>query len=50
LGKIVYQIEHVTIAGKNKIPLKRNHISAGIYICRIISEQTPFRSLKLIAQ
>jgi len=50
LGKIVYQIEHVSIPGQNEIPLKRNHISAGIYICKIISKQTPFNTLKLIVQ
>jgi hypothetical protein len=49
LGKIVYQTQHTTKPGKNEISLKRDYISSGIYICKIISEQTLFNTLKLIA-
>jgi hypothetical protein len=50
LGKIVYQSEHTTLPGKNEVLLKRNHITTGIYICKIISEQTPFDTLKLVVR
>jgi hypothetical protein len=50
LGKLVYQTAHRTTPGENQISLKRNNLSAGIYICRIVGEQTLYNAIKLIAR
>ncbi|MFT5846616.1 ice-binding family protein [Psychroserpens sp.] len=50
LGKVVYQTTHRTTLGKNEMSLNRNNLSTGIYFCKIISQQTLYNPLKLIAR
>jgi hypothetical protein len=50
LGKVVYQTTHRTTPGRNEITLNRNNMSTGIYFCKIISQQTLYNPLKLIAR
>jgi hypothetical protein len=50
LGKTIFQTTHSTTPGKNVIPLHINNLSKGVYFCRIISEQTHYKTIKLIAR
>jgi len=50
LGKLVYQTTHRVTPGKNEITLNRNNLSTGIYFCKILSQQTLYNPLKLIAR
>ncbi|OUR98355.1 hypothetical protein A9Q86_15005 [Flavobacteriales bacterium 33_180_T64] len=50
IGKVVYQKKYRVTFGENEISLDRNNISAGIYFCKIISENTLYSPLKLIAR
>lgn len=50
LGKLVYQKAHRARLGKNEIFLNRNDLSTGLYFCKIISRQTLYNPLKLIAR
>lgn len=48
LGNLVYHTTHRTIPGKNEIIVNRNHLSTGIYFCKILSSQIVYNPLKLI--
>ncbi|WP_040280359.1 T9SS type A sorting domain-containing protein [Psychroserpens damuponensis] len=50
LGKVVYQTTHRATPGSNDIKLNRNNLSAGIYFCKIISQNIVYSPLKLIAR
>lgn len=50
LGKVVYRTMYNVIPGNNEIILNRNNLSAGIYFCKILSQQTLYNPLKLIAR
>jgi hypothetical protein len=50
LGKTIFQTTHSTTPGKNVIPLNLNNLSKGIYFCKIISEKTHYKTIKLIAR
>ena len=50
LGEVVYQTIHRTTPGRNEILLNRNNMSAGIYFCKVISQQTLYNPLKLITR
>lgn len=48
LGKQVYNTTYNAVSGKNSITLNRANLSAGLYFCKIVSNQYNFNPLKLI--
>ena len=50
LGKQVYNTTYNAVSGKNSITINREHLSSGLYFCKIINNQHNFNSLKLIVR
>ncbi|WP_282041585.1 T9SS type A sorting domain-containing protein [Winogradskyella flava] len=48
LGKQVHNTTYNAVQGKNSITFNRNNLSAGLYFCKIISDQYNINPLKLI--
>ena len=48
VGRLVKQIEFSTILGKNEIQLARGNLSSGLYFCTIKSNQTNYKTTKLL--
>ncbi|CAM1333074.1 DUF6923 family protein [Tenacibaculum aestuariivivum] len=48
LGRKVKEIEYKTVLGNNKIVLKKEHLSTGLYICKIIGAKQNYKTIKLI--
>jgi hypothetical protein len=48
LGRLVKELEVNSQKGQNKIIFKREKLSSGIYFCNIISNQTNYKTTKLL--
>lgn len=48
VGRIVKQLEFNVKPGKNKIILKRNNLSSGMYFCKIKGKQSNYKTTKLL--
>jgi hypothetical protein len=48
LGQLVYKTNYTTEIGSNLIPLSKENLISGMYICRIISNNKKYGSLKLL--
>ncbi|WBX72631.1 T9SS type A sorting domain-containing protein [Tenacibaculum pacificus] len=48
LGRKVKELEYKTVLGNNKIVLKKEHLSPGLYLCKIIGAQRDYKAIKLI--
>lgn len=48
IGRLVRQIEFSTVYGKNEIKLERGNLSSGLYFCKIKSNQTNYKTTKLL--
>lgn len=47
-AKQVYHASYAAVAGKNSIKINKDNLSAGVYLCKIISTQSQFYPLKLM--
>jgi hypothetical protein len=50
LGAIVYQTTIKAQLGKNQITISKQHLSSGLYICKLSSTQTHYNPLKLLVK
>ncbi|PKH51542.1 hypothetical protein CXF68_12995 [Tenacibaculum sp. Bg11-29] len=48
LGQLVYKTNYTTEIGSNLIPVSRENLTSGMYICKIISNNKKYNSLKLL--
>ncbi|SOU87210.1 DUF6923 family protein [Tenacibaculum dicentrarchi] len=48
LGRVVKEIPYTTIVGENKITLKKERLSTGLYFCKIIGASEDHKVVKLI--
>jgi hypothetical protein len=48
VGRLVKQIPFSAVSGKNEIKLERGNLSSGIYFCKIRSNQTNYKTTKLL--
>lgn len=48
LGQLVYKTNYSTEIGSNLIPVSRENLTSGMYICKIISNNKKYNSLKLL--
>ncbi|WP_064968026.1 DUF4114 domain-containing protein [Tenacibaculum ovolyticum] len=48
LGQLVYKTNYSTEIGSNLIPVSRENLTSGMYICKIISNNKKYDSLKLL--
>lgn len=48
LGQLVYKTNYTTEVGSNLIPVSRENLISGMYICKIISNNKKYNSLKLL--
>ena len=48
LALAIKEVEYKTVLGNNKIVLKKEHLSPGLYLCKIIDAQRDYKAIKLI--
>ena len=48
LGKVVYRQQVNASVGKNKVSIQRQNLSSGLYICKLESVNSNYKSLKLL--
>lgn len=48
LGRLVKQMPHQTIRGRNSIKIERDSLISGMYICKIESTNTTYKTIKLL--
>ena len=50
VGRLVKRIEFNANKGKNEVKLNRDRLSSGIYFCKIKSNQTNYKTIKLLIE
>ncbi|MBJ2175412.1 T9SS type A sorting domain-containing protein [Aureibaculum sp. A20] len=50
LGSLIKQVSIQTVVGKNEIPLNRDNLSPGIYLCKVKSNYVNYKTTKLIVK
>ncbi|CAM1365591.1 conserved protein of unknown function [Tenacibaculum soleae] len=48
LGQLVYKTKDATRIGQNLIPINKEGLNSGMYICKVISNNKKYTSLKLL--
>ncbi|QCX39910.1 T9SS type A sorting domain-containing protein [Aureibaculum algae] len=48
LGTLVKQVSFQTVVGKNEIPLNKDNLTSGMYLCKVKSNYVEYKTTKLI--
>ncbi|GAA3629456.1 DUF6923 family protein [Flavivirga jejuensis] len=50
IGHLVKQIDFQTVKGQNNIRIKRDHLSSGMYFCKVKSKYRNYKTIKLLLE